>query len=237
MKKLLNTALISLILLGSAGVCVAQTVSVDQFKSIVSAQAKKDLQKFNVDDAEVIVGSLPVQSFELPDGKITVDIVTNSTGIIAKEFKKINVSVNGKYVRSYYAPIETKAFKYVAVAKQTIQRDKIIPLSAVEFKRMNVVGNLDNTLDQNDIAKEIVATKMFFAGDMLTKRYTMSKPDVVKNAMVTVNFRTGSAINIAVEGVAMTQGNKGDMIQVKNKRFNKIYTGEVTGTNQVLVQI
>ena len=65
----------------------------------------------------------------------------------------------------------------------------------------------------------------------------MSKPDIVKNAMVTVNFRTGNALNIAVEGIALMQGNKGDTIQVKNKRFNKIYTGEVTGVNQVLVQI
>ena len=72
---------------------------------------------------------------------------------------------------------------------------------------------------------------------MITKRYTISKPDIVKNAMVTVNFRAGSDLNIAVEGIALMQGNIGDTIQVKNKRFNKIYTGEITGINQVLVQI
>jgi flagella basal body P-ring formation protein FlgA len=55
--------------------------------------------------------------------------------------------------------------------------------------------------------------------------------------MVTVNFKTGSNINVAIDGVALMQGNIGDFIQVKNKRFNKIYTGEVVGINQVLVQI
>lgn len=222
---------------GTANICGAQTLSADQFRAIVVKQAKKDLLKYNVDESDITVGHLPVKSLELPDGKVTVEIVSNMNGITAKEFKKINIKVNGKYARTYYAPIETKAYKFVAVAKEVIQRDKIIPLQAVEYKKTDVVGNLNNTLDQNDIAREMVATKAFYPGEMITKRYTMSKPDIVKNAMVTVNFRTGSDLNIAVEGIALMQGNIGDTIQVKNKRFNKIYTGEVTGTNQVLVQI
>lgn len=238
MKKLIKTLLIISILAGMTPVCSAQTLSADQFKSIVSAQAKKDLQKYNLDECEVTVGHMPVNSFTLPDGKVTVEIVSNGyQSLTAKEFKKVNIKVNGKYARTYYVPLETKAYKHVAVAKELIQRDKIIPLQAVEFKKMDVMGNLDNTVSLEDITKELVATKVFYPGNMITKRYTVSKPDIVKNAMVTVNFRTGSDLNIAVEGIALSQGNKGDMIQVKNKRFNKIYTGEVIGVNQVLVQI
>lgn len=237
MNNLIKSFLILSVLLGSAHICQAQVVSAEKFKSLVVQQAKKDLQKYNIDDSEVSVGHLPVSSFTLPDGKITVEIVSGSNNLSAREFKKININVNGKYARTYYAPIETKAFKHVAVAKEVIQRDKIVPLQAVEFKRMDVVGNLENTVSLEDISKELVATKVFYPGEMITKRYTMAKPDIVKNAMVTVNFKAGSGLNIAVEGVAMMQGNIGDTIQVKNKRFNKIYTGEVTGVNQVLVQI
>lgn len=223
---------------GFASAGFAQTLTADKFKTIVAEQAKKDLQKFNLDDCVVTVGHLPVQSFPLPDGKVTVEIVSNGyQSLTAKEFKKVNIKVNGVYARTYYVPIETQAYKYVAVAKEMIQRDKIIPLQAVEFKKMDVIGNLNNTVSLDDIAKEIVATKAFFPGNMITKRYTMSKPDIVKNAMVTVKFTTGADLTICVEGIALTQGNKGDTIQVKNKRFNKIYTGEVTGINQVLVQI
>ena len=228
MKKIFNIALISLLISFGANQTFAQVLTADQFKSIVAKQAKKDLEQFNVDESEITVGHLPVSSFNLPDGKVSVKIFSN---------KKVNFNVNGNYVRTYYVPIETKAYKYAAIAKEVIQRDKIIPLQAVELKKVNVVGNLDNTLNLNDISKEIVATKVFYPGDLITKRYTKSKPDIVKNAMVTVNFRTGSNLNIAVEGIALTQGNIGDTIQVKNKRFNKIYTGEVTGINQVLVQI
>ena len=237
MNNIIKTFLILSVLIGSAHICQAQVVSAEKFKSLVVQQAKKDLQKYNIDDSEISVGHLPVSSFTLPDGKISVEIVSGSNNLSAREFKKININVNGKYARTYYAPIETKAFKHVAVAKEVIQRDKIVPLQAVEFKRMDVVGNLENTVSLDDISKELVATKVFYPGEMITKRYTMAKPDIVKNAMVTVNFKAGSGLNIAVEGVAMMQGNIGDTIQVKNKRFNKIYTGEVTGVNQVLVQI
>lgn len=238
MKNLIKTLLIISMITGLTQQCFAQTLSADKFKSIVSAQAKKDLQKYNLDDCEVTVGHLPLQSFELPDGKVSVEIVSNGyQSLSAKEFKKVNIKVNGNYARTYYVPLETKAFKYVAVAKEVIQRDKVIPLQAVEFKRMNIVGNLENTVSADDLTKELVATRVFYPGNMISKRYTTSKPDVVKNAMVTVNFRTESNINVAVEGIALCQGSKGDIIQVKNKRFNKIYTGKVTGINQVLVQI
>lgn len=239
MKKVIKTLLISTIITvtGMSTACFAQTISADTFKALVQKQAKEDLQRYNIDDCEIIVGHLPVNSFELPDGVVSVDIVNNSSGILAREFKKININVNGKYAKTYYVPIETKAYKYTAIAKQVIQRDKVIPLNAVEFKKINVAGNLHNTIDQNDLAKELVATKVFSPGEMITKRYTMTKPDIIKNAMVTVTFKAGSNLNISIEGTALSQGNVGDIIQVKNKRFNKIYTGEITGINQVLVQI
>lgn len=237
MKKLIKTLLIISILAGITNVSDAQTVTADQFRVLVSTQAKKDLERYDLDDCEVTIGHVPVQSFEIPDGKISIEIVSNGQSLSPREFKKVNVKVNGIVSKTYYVPMETKAFKYVAVAKEMIQRDKVIPLQAVEFKRVDVMGNLGNTVSMDDIAKELVATKVFTPGNIISRRYTISKPDVVKNAMVTVNFRTSSNINVAVEGIAITQGSKGDIVQVKNKRFNKIYTGEVTGTNQVLVQI
>ena len=242
MKKLIKTSLIVLTLTGFAlnanSNCFAQVLSADQFKALVAAQTKKDMEKYDVDECEVKVGNIPIQSFNLPDGKVSVEIVTNGyNNMTAKEFKNVNIKVNNNSARTYYVPVETKAYKYAAVAKEVIARDKVIPLQSVEFKKADITGNLDNTVNANDIAKQLVAKKMFYPGELITKRYTMSKPDVIKNAIVTVNFRTNSNLNVTVEGVALMQGKKGDMIQVRNKRFNKIYTGEVIGTNQVLVQI
>lgn len=80
------------------------------------------MQKFNLDDCEVTVGHLPVQSFTVPDGKVTVEIVSNGyQSLTPKEFKKVNIYVNKNYARTYYVPLETKAYKHVAVAKEVIQ--------------------------------------------------------------------------------------------------------------------
>lgn len=237
MKSAIRIALIGLVLAGFASQSFAQIITAEKFKSIVEKQAKKDLEKFEIDESEVIVGHLPLAQFELPDGKVSVEIVSNTNSLTAKEYKKVNINVNKIYARTYYVPIETKAYKYAAVAKEMIPRDKIIPLQAVEFKKVNVIGNLNNTLDLNDLAKEVLAVKAFYPGELITKRYTRAKPDIVKNAMVTVNFKTGDNLTITVEGYALTQGNIGDSIQIKNKQFNRIYIGEVIGVNKVLVQI
>lgn len=224
-------------MLATAGSSFAQTLTLEQFQNLVAKQIKTDFAQYNLDDLEVNVNRLPVSKLTLPEGKVTVKVYSNSKALVAKEYKKVEIYVNKTYAQTYYVPTEVKAYKYAAVAKEMIQRDKIIPLQAVEVKKVDVTSNLNNTLNASDLAPGLVAGKIFYPGEIITKRFTKSKPDVVKNAIVTVNFKTGSDINIAVEGIALTSGNIGDMIQIKNKRFNKIYTGKVSGTNQVLIQI
>ena len=138
MKKLFQTVLILATMVSTANTCLSQVVSAEQFKQIVAAQAEKDLQRYNLDDVEISVGHIPVSTIELPDGKISVEVVSASNTLMAREYRKINICVDGKYAKTYYAPIETKAYKYVAVAKQIIQRDKVIPLQAVEYKKTNI---------------------------------------------------------------------------------------------------
>ena len=60
---------------------------------------------------------------------------------------------------------------------------------------------------------------------------------MLKNAIVAVHFKTESNLNIVVEGIALNQGSIGDVIQVKNRRMNKTYTGTVVGENKVEIQI
>ena len=133
MKKLIKTLLILSIFVGITNICDAQTITADQFRARVSAQAKKDLEKYDLDDCEVTIGHVPVQSFEIPEGKISIEIVSNGQSLSPREFKKVNVKVNGTTSKTYYVPMETKAFKYVAVAKEMIQRDNFYNLLYLYF--------------------------------------------------------------------------------------------------------
>lgn len=237
MKKIFRTILISLLIFTTGAGCFAQELTLAQFQKIVSKQIQEDLKNYELDELEVTVNRLPVQKLVLPDGKVSVKVTSNSKNLVPREYKKIDVYVNNKYQQTFYVQAEIKAYKYAVVAKELIPRDKIIPMQSVELKKENVITCMDTTLNMYDISKGLVAGKVFYPGEILSKRFAKAKPEVVKNSTVTVNFQTNSDLTVSVEGIAMTTGYKGDLVQVKNKRYNKIYSGKVVGENQVLIQI
>lgn len=237
MKKLFSTLLISTLILGTGTGCLAQTLSAQSFKNIVENQIKTDLKGYNLEEIEVNITNVPVESFSIPDGKISVSVTSNSNGLNPREYKKINILVDKKIVRTTFVQAEVKAFKSVAVAKTTISRDKAISFQSVEIKKVDVLKNINETLSSEEIAQGLLAKKAFFPGEIISKKYTATRPDVLKDAIVSVNFKTENNLTIAVEGIALTQGNIGDTIQVKNKRLNRVYTGTVVGENRVQIQI
>ena len=236
MKKILLTALI-FITASPYNACMAQVISADSFKMLVKNQICTDLKKYNLENAEVNIGNIPVSQLSLPDGKVSVEVISNSNGTAPKEYKKINILVNGANVRTLYVQAEIKAFKNAAVAKEMIQRDSAITLKSVEFKQVDVLKYLNSALSEEDVSNGLIAKKVFYPGEIISKKFTASRPDVLKNAIVAVHFKTESNLNIVVEGIALNQGSIGDVIQVKNRRMNKTYTGTVVGENKVEIQI
>lgn len=236
MKKILLTALI-FITASLHNACKAQVVSADSFKMLVKNQICTDLKKYNLENAEVNIGNIPVSQLTLPDGKVSVEVISNSNGTAPKEYKKINILVNGANVRTLYVQAEIKAFKNAAVAKEMIQRDSAITLKSVEFKQVDVLKYLNSALSEEDVSNGLIAKKVFYPGEIISKKFTASRPDVLKNAIVAVHSKTESNLNIVVEGIALNQGSIGDVIQVKNRRMNKTYTGTVVGENKVEIQI
>jgi len=241
MKKILNTTLIMLTVTAiwalSLNSCFAQTISAEQFKVLVSNQVKQDLNVYGLDEVEVNVGNVQVEKFTLPDGNLTVQISSNSGNVSPKEYKKVSILVDSKNVQTAFVSVEIKAYKNVVVAKEAIYKDKAISSRVAELQKVDVTRYLGETFSMSDLEKGLLAKKMFYPGEVITKKYVASSPDVLKDALVNVSFQTDTNITITVDGIAMMQGNIGDIIQVKNKRLNRIYTGKVVGENQVLVQI
>lgn len=126
MKKILVTALI-FITASLHNACIAQVISADSFKMLVKNQICTDLKKYNLENAEVNIGNIPVSQLTLPDGKVSVEVISNSNGTAPKEYKKINIFVQiGTNVRTLYVQAEIKAFKKCCCCKgndTTRQRD------------------------------------------------------------------------------------------------------------------
>ena len=64
-----------------------------------------------------------------------------------------------------------------------------------------------------------------------------SQPDIMRDAAVTLYFKTKTNLAVTLDGIAISEGNIGDTISVKNKRYNRIYNGKIIGENKVLVRI
>ena len=236
MKKILSTILTTLIL--TSGMCVdARTLSADVLKILIADEIKSDLASYKPDEVIVGVSNLPVESITIPEGKVSLSVTSNSKGFNPKEFKKITIMVNKKPVKIIHAATTIQVFKNVPVAKEVIARDKAIGLRSVELKKVDITRNLDDVLTLEDLSAGLIARKMFYPSELITKKYTISRPDVVRNAIVSVNFKSGDNLSVIVEGIALSQGRVGDTIQVKNKNYNKIYTGVVVGENRVQVEI
>ena len=86
-------------------------------------------------------------------------------------------------------------------------------------------------------AASYITTKIFQAGAVLDKKFLKSQPDIMRDTPVTMYFKSKEDLSIAVDGIAISDGNIGDTISVKNKKYNRVYSGKVVGANKVLIRI
>lgn len=203
---------------------------------IESAQLKEVLAK-GYNDVEVKVINIPLGKINLPEGPISIKINSNTSNLTGREYKKVDIFVNSKYQRSIGVPIEIKVFQNVMVAKEPIVKDSTLTTKNIELKRYNILSLTQNTWDEKSMSSEIIATKMYRTGEIIDRRFSKIKPDVVKNAQVTVVFKTDDEMAITVDGIALVEGSIGNFISVQNKTYNKVYMGKVIGPNRVLVEI
>ena len=236
MKKLLSAIL--LIFLFNAGTRVqAQIIDAQTLEELVVEAQTKELISRGHKEVEVKVINVPFSTVKLDDGKITLKIKSNQTDINSREYKKVDIYVNGAYQRSVGMPVEVKVYETVMVAKDTIFKDSMLTPKNVEYKKFNIATVMQKPLYKDDQSQEMIATKAYRPGEIIDKRFCKIKPDIVRNANVTVIFKTSNDLSICVDGIAISEGNIGGMVSVENKAYKKVYMGKVIGTNKILVEI
>lgn len=236
MKKLLLTALIlfiSNITLSAS----AQIVRTETLASLIEQQQVRELKAKGYKEVEAKVLNIPVKQIQLADGIVSVKFGCESKLSSSRTYKKVDIYVNCKYQRSLGVPIEIKIFENVMVAKDIITKDTPLSARNVDFKRQNILALPQKTLTKEDLRSEIIASKIYRPGEIIDQRFSKIKPDIVKNAMVTVIFKTDNEMEICVDGIALVEGKIGNFISVENKTYKKVYMGKVIGVNKVLVEI
>ncbi len=236
MKKLFLIFLIFLTAGRYNSVC-AQVVPTAKLCPLIQAEVTKELLNKGYSDNEVSVLNIPIQSVTLPEGTVSVKVYENAQNLTSREYRKVDILVNNKHQRSIGVPVSIKVYQEVLVAKSSIAKDGVLSEANVEKKRSEVLGLTQNAVDSKMLSSGIIATRAYRPGELIDRRFSKTKPDVVKNALVTVIFKTDNEMAITVDGVALVEGNIGGFISVQNRTYNKVYLGKVIGTNKVLVEI
>ena len=234
MKRFITTVLIMIVSVLGVN---AQTVTSAEVKNQISNQLAAAYKKMTDGEVQVKICATPFAELQLPDGKITYKIVQGGDRITARDIKRVDVYVDGSFVRTLNLPAQTAVYKDVLVASSGINRDQAITGETTEVKRLDVSYKMDYVLTNDVIGKEIFAKKAFQKGEVIDKRFVRMRPDVERNGDVRIFFVANGAVMISIDGTAMADGMTGDYINVENRNYKKVYKGKVIGEHRVLVNI
>lgn len=236
--KILNiTFLIMLCLILSSNVSFSTTLTVDDIEKQIIMTVTNELKTKGYEDVKVDVLNMPILSLYSKNSVFKVVVSKGNNGLNQREFRQVRILKNGMPVKTFGVPVEIKAYRYVLCANDTITKESPISYNNVYIKRVNVSKFQDNVLDKKSLNGEIIANKMFRRDEIIDKRFVKYKPDVSKNDKIEVVFKNSSGLFISVDAVALTNGNIGDLVNVKNSVYNKIYTGKVVSKNRVQIEI
>lgn len=235
MKKTLNLILIMILAFSSLKANCA-VFDGDQIKSIIARQVAQNDAKYTDADLSVDVVALPFKDLTLPNGKVSITVTPTANKFMSRDLEKVAIYVNNKLIKSFNAPVIVKAYKEVLIASSFISRENTINENVVRTERREISNNLEYALGPEAINRNIVAKKFFSEGELIDKRFIKLRPDVIRNATVTVEFNTNN-LTVTTDAKALSDGIIGDSICIINKNYNKVYTGKVVGENRVLVKI
>ena len=139
----------------------AQTVTSAQIKTQVANLFENNYKKITDGEVQVKIIAVPFADIQLPDGKITYKISSGSDKILPRDVKRVDVYVNGAFIRTLNLPAQTSVYKDVLVASDFIDREQSLTKDCTEVKRVDVAMRADYVLDGKMLEKEITTKKIF----------------------------------------------------------------------------
>lgn len=235
MKNIIKILLI-MILVFSSLKANAVILSSSEIKAAISKQVQANYKKYTDAKTEANIVALPFDTLSVPDGKISFVVTQSIDKFMARDLVKVSVYSDNKLIKTFNAPVVVKAYQNVLVASCYIEREKELDYNIVKIEKKEIADHFEQYLRPESMNNHIVTKKVFAKGEVIDKRFIKLRPDVLRNANVTVLF-DNSNLTVTVDAIALTDGIVGDNICIMNKKYNKIYKGTVVGENKVLVKI
>lgn len=236
MNNLFKLILIVSVLTFSSLKVNAAILTGSEIKKAIVEQVKEKYKSYTSAQLEVEVVALPFKDLTVPNGKVSYIVQSNVNKFVARDLEKVSLYVNDQFIRAFNAPVVVKAYEDVLVSSGFINIGQPLNKNNMTVKRIEISNVMSYPLRADAIGKEMLAKKAFREGEIIDKRFVKLMPDVVRNAIVSVTFKTNN-LTIVIDAKALSDGVIGERICLMSKTYNKVYTGKVIGENKVLVEI
>lgn len=204
--------------------------------SQVQKQVKKDVVKYS-NDYEIKLTGIPKETIQTADSTAPkIEIVSQNQTFSPVSFKRVYIKDSrNNVVKSFPINVQTKIYKEVVVAQETIPFGQEINQNNTKLTRCDISRNLTGVLDK--IPANSVAKRNFSKGNLILANSIKSQAVILKNSIVNINFVSGAGVEIKVQGKALKDGAVGETILVKSDKYNKTYNAQVNSKTQVTVRI
>lgn len=226
-----------LILLVLSSTCVfAAVLTSEKLTVSIEKQVVNQLSKNIQGDIEAKAMMIPVDGFEIPQGKFDVKVDLDNNNFATKKYTMVTINVNGQKIRKFPVPVLLTLKQDVWVATDNIAKDNTLNPANFSLEKKDITNNYALKIGADKNLEDYVAIRAIKSGEIIDRRCVMPKPDVFKNSIVSTIFDAGG-INIALDTTALQNGVVGDSIRVHSEKYQKVYTGQIIGENKVLVKI
>lgn len=146
----------------------------------------------------------------------------------------IGVRCNAEKKWSIFTSAIIKTYQVVAVLTKPIQRGEIITRQHLAIEKRDVSNLRGDFVTQIEQAENKQATRQLDTGTILSLN-NLAEPKLIKRGDKVIINTTKSDFSIRMNGVAMTDGIKGQLIQVKNQSSGRIINATVVEPGLVSV--
>lgn len=177
---------------------------------------------------------VPLDSrLNLPQCSAPLEVFT-TTDLIKAGRITIGVRCNAEKKWSIFTSAIIKTYQMVVALSQPIQRGEIITRQHLTIEKREVSNLREDFVTQIEQVENKQITRQLGTGTILSLRY-ITEPKLIKRGDKVVISTTKQDFSIKMNGVAMMDGTKGQLIQVKNQNSGRIINATVVEPGLVSV--
>lgn len=174
-----------------------------------------------------------INDITVPVGKLEVEVIPATPGVIGSRRFTLIYSVDGRTVRNQSVSGKLEVLASVVVAQRNLKRDSLVEDADVSLVTVDV-SKIDQPffMVEDVVGKKVV--RSIRSGQVIEEQNLDSPPLVKKGAFVKLIARRGHMI-LTATGVAKEDGKMAEFIQVRNSSSQKDVLAKVVGLDQVEV--